>query len=317
MQEQEKRMTTELAIQEQQGLSTQGFDQAIGMAHKKAETLKRIVEDQKLYVDIGPSRHLRVEAWQTMATAYKLAVRTDDGTKLIYEGAKIVGVEAKATVIDIETGIIVGGATSYCFQNEQGKEGQAVAQLAGMAQTRASARALKQNLSWVVVLAGYSPTPAEEMMAAPIVQRGSTNTLIADQGGDLLCPIHNINFFKAGKMRDYAHVVEGETGPRGGKVWCNQAEVLANPPQPMQDGTQEPQDGLFEDMPVESPTDDETTPRFDVDKLEVLLTWAELQFGLNAVQVAKILSVEKLQDIKDFKGAQNELIASQRQKGTA
>ena len=118
-------------------------------------------------------------------------------------------------------------------------------------------------------------------------------------------------------MRDYAHVVEGETGPRGGKVWCNQAEVLANPPQPMQDDTQEPQEGLFEDMAVESPTDDETTPRFDVDKLEVLLTWAELQFGLNAVQVAKILSVEKLQDIKDFKGAQNELIASQRQKGSA
>ena len=314
-------MTAELATQEQQGLSTQGFDQAIGMAHKKAETLKRIVEDQKLYVDIGPSRHLRVEAWQTMATAYKLAVRTDDGTKLIYEGAKIVGVEAKATVIDIETGIIVGGATSYCFQNEQGKEGQAVAQLAGMAQTRASARALKQNLSWVVVLAGYSPTPAEEMMAAPIVQRGSTKewppTPIAEQGGDLLCPIHNVNWFKGGKMRDYAHVVEGETGPRGGKVWCNQAEVLANPPQPMQDGTQEPQEGLFEDMAVESPTDDETTPRFDVDKLEVLLTWAELQFGLNAVQVAKILSVEKLQDIKDFKGAQNELIASQRQKGSA
>ena len=52
-------MTAELATQEQQGLSTQGFDQAIGMAHKKAETLKRIVEDQKLYVDIGPSRHLR------------------------------------------------------------------------------------------------------------------------------------------------------------------------------------------------------------------------------------------------------------------
>jgi hypothetical protein len=314
-------MTTELAIQEQQGLSTQGFDQAIGMAHKKAETLKRIVEDQELYVDIGPkgkgSRHLKVEAWQTMATAYKLAVRTDDGTKLIYEGAKIVGVEAKATVIDIETGIIVGGATSYCFQNEQGKEGQAVAQLAGMAQTRASARALKQNLSWVVVLAGYNPTPAEEMMAAPIVQRGSTNTLIADQGGDLLCPIHNVNWFKGGKMPGYAHVVEGETGPRGGKVWCNMEEVLANPPQPMQDDTQEPREDAFEDLAVESPTDGETTPRFDVDKLEVLLTWAELQFGLNAVQVAKILSVEKLQDIEDFKGAQNELIASQQQKGTA
>jgi hypothetical protein len=159
------------------------------------------------------------------------------------------------------------------------------------------------------------------MMAAPIVQRGSTKewppTPIAEQGGDLLCPIHNVNWFKGGKMRDYAHVVEGETGPRGGKVWCNQAEVLANPPQPVQDGTQEPQEGLFEDMAVESPTSGESTPGFDADKLMTLLDWAEKQFGLNAVQVATILSVEKLQDIEDWKAAQESILVSQQQKGTA
>lgn len=36
-------------------------------------------------------------------------------------------------------------------------------QLASMAQTRASAKALRNVLSWVVVLAGYRPTPAEEL----------------------------------------------------------------------------------------------------------------------------------------------------------
>jgi hypothetical protein len=316
-------MTTELAIpdpEEQQGLTAQGFSQAIGAAHKKAETLKKIVEDQHLYVDIGPSRHLRVEAWQTIATAYNLAVRTDDGTKLIWQGDKVIGVEAKALVINITTGTIVGGATSYCFASEAGKEDHAVAQLSGMASTRASARALKQNLSWVVVLAGYSPTPAEEMMAAPIRRGGIKEgppSLIADQGDDMLCPIHQVNFFKAGRMRDYAHVVEGEVGPRGGKVWCNQAEVLANPPQPMQDDPQEPQGGLFEDTAVESPADDETAPRFDADKLMTLLDWAERQFGLNAVQVATILSVEKLQDIEDWKAAQESILVSQQQKGSA
>ncbi len=38
-------------------------------------------------------------------------------------------------------------------------------QLRSMAQTRAAAKALRNVLAWVVVLAGYKPTPAEEMQA--------------------------------------------------------------------------------------------------------------------------------------------------------
>ena len=40
------------------------------------------------------------------------------------------------------------------------------------------------------------------------------------------CPIHDQDWFKGGKMRNYAHPVEGETGPKGGAVWCDQAKVL-------------------------------------------------------------------------------------------
>src|SRR5262249_27437128 len=36
-------------------------------------------------------------------------------------------------------------------------------QLRSMAQTRACAKAMRNVLAWVVVLAGYAPTPAEEM----------------------------------------------------------------------------------------------------------------------------------------------------------
>ena len=44
-----------------------------------------------------------------------------------------------------------------------GVENVPLFQLASMAQTRANAKALRNVLSWVVVLAGYKPTPAEEM----------------------------------------------------------------------------------------------------------------------------------------------------------
>jgi hypothetical protein len=44
-----------------------------------------------------------------------------------------------------------------------GEESVPLYQLASMAQTRACAKALRNVLSWVAVLAGYRPTPAEEM----------------------------------------------------------------------------------------------------------------------------------------------------------
>jgi len=44
-----------------------------------------------------------------------------------------------------------------------GVENVPLFQLASMAQTRALAKALRNVLSWVVVLAGYKPTPSEEM----------------------------------------------------------------------------------------------------------------------------------------------------------
>lgn len=46
---------------------------------------------------------------------------------------------------------------------EVGEEKVPLFQLASMAQTRAAAKALRNVLSWVAVLAGYKPTPAEEI----------------------------------------------------------------------------------------------------------------------------------------------------------
>jgi len=47
-----------------------------------------------------------------------------------------------------------------------GEEAVPLFQLRSMAQTRAGAKALRNALAWVVVLAGYKPTPAEEMDGA-------------------------------------------------------------------------------------------------------------------------------------------------------
>lgn len=48
-----------------------------------------------------------------------------------------------------------------------GEERVPLFQLRSMAQTRAAAKALRNALAWVVVLAGYRPTPAEEIDSGP------------------------------------------------------------------------------------------------------------------------------------------------------
>jgi len=57
-----------------------------------------------------------------------------------------------------------------------GEESVPLFQLKSMAQTRACAKALRNVLAWVVVLAGYRPTPAEELEGQAIVIDANDST---------------------------------------------------------------------------------------------------------------------------------------------
>ena len=141
------------------------FEQAVEAAGAKAKILTKIVDDQNLKVKIGPSFHLKAEAWQTLGAAYGCSVTSEVTDYLRDANGNIIGVTAHASVVDIN-GTVRGGATSICTMDESAsKRDMLPSQLAGMAQTRACSRALKQMFSWVVVLAGYDPTPADEMFS--------------------------------------------------------------------------------------------------------------------------------------------------------
>lgn len=69
------------------------------------------------------------------------------------------------------------------------------------------------------------------------------------------CPKHETNWYKSGQMREHGHVVEGEKGPRGGKVWCNREAFLAGQaPPPAATSTPDP-----------APVDPETGDRWGTD----------------------------------------------------
>ena len=176
-------MPDELVVSHQEVGITIHPEETIEMASIAAKALKRVVSFKPKPVILNGEQYLEFEDLQLLAQFYGYAVKTGDASLVDIDGVK--GAKAHADLIDLKTGYVIGGAEAYCMRDEdkwntrpkyewQG-EGTAARrvkiadepvpwfQLASMAQTRAGAKALRNRLAWVVVLAGYKPTPAEEM----------------------------------------------------------------------------------------------------------------------------------------------------------
>ena len=97
-------------------------------------------------------------------------------------------------------------------------------------------------------------TIPEEALGSVALPPAANGSPVPD-ADSFLCPIHQTKWFMGGRMREYAHVISGEQGPKGGKVWCNMAEIQAQQPQ---EAPQEAQQPLPEDVPEEFPADPET-----------------------------------------------------------
>lgn len=132
-------------------------------AQKAAASLKRLISGKERPLIFRGEQYLEFEDWQTVAKFYGLAARTLEAEPVEIFGVK--GAKARAEVVDLKTGEAVGGAVAYCMRDEENWKEKPWFQLASMAQTRAGVKALRNVLAWVVVLAGYRPTPAEELVS--------------------------------------------------------------------------------------------------------------------------------------------------------
>lgn len=158
----------------------------IAEAREAANALKRLLDSKPNKVMMNGEQYLEFEDWQTVGKFYGLTVKVAS-TQYIEYGA-VRGFEARAVVVDVRSGNEVSAAEAMCLNDEDkwstrskyewktvqgqrikekvGEEPVPLFQLKSMAQTRACAKALRNVLAWVVVLAGYKPTPAEEMTGA-------------------------------------------------------------------------------------------------------------------------------------------------------
>lgn len=133
----------------------------IKFATEAANELKKVVDDKNLKLVVKNSEHLYFEAWQTIGAFYNAIAGTDWVKAVKDDEDKIIGYEARSVVRSNDK--TLSSAEASCMYDEPNWSGKPDFQLRSMAQTRASSKALRNAFAWVVVLAGYGATPAEEM----------------------------------------------------------------------------------------------------------------------------------------------------------
>lgn len=140
-----------------------GLPNAAGIvanASDVAKLLTTILREQKLVVSIQGREHVLVEGWTLLAGMMGHSVGTTNTRPVEVNGS--VGFIAHAEVYD-QHGNVVGSADGICTRGERSWANRDDYALSGMAQTRAISRAARQRFGFIVRLAGYEPTPAEEM----------------------------------------------------------------------------------------------------------------------------------------------------------
>jgi hypothetical protein len=143
----------------------------VAQATRIANEIAPLIREQRLVKRIGQSDHVFLEGWTLAGTMLGVFPITVSSGPIVHEG-EVLGYQATVEARTM-AGNMVGRADAQCTHDENDKWKHAPSfQLRSMAITRASSKALRMPLGFVMHLAGYDATPAEEMEAA--AARGET-----------------------------------------------------------------------------------------------------------------------------------------------
>lgn len=185
------------------GLFSSSPTEMVSQVQVISDTLSAIVDDKHLYTEIGRGnkkrKHVHAEGWTTLGAMlgvfpivvwtrespdYQPYIANTTWTKEGNQNRKHIEViqEGRGFIVSrVEArtgaGVLVGAAEAECGYGEEkwrDSDGYAVR---SMAQTRATAKALRLPLGFIMALAGYEATPSDE---APINHVNEGKRLIVD-----------------------------------------------------------------------------------------------------------------------------------------
>lgn len=131
-----------------------------------ADILKDFIEQNKLATEVQGKNFPQVEAWQFAGLQFGLVAQADDLKDISVtndKGEREIKYQASVEIMDLKTNYVVGKGFAVCSNKEQGKKFYQEYAIASMAQTRAIGKGFRILLSVIIKMAGYEPTPSEEM----------------------------------------------------------------------------------------------------------------------------------------------------------
>ncbi len=177
-------------------------------AKKAAHALSDVIANKKKPVIFNGEQYLEFEDWQTVGRFYGVTAKIVS-TEFVDFGAAQ-GFLARAVALRPD-GMEISAAEAMCLNDEPNWSKKPLFQLRSMAQTRACGKSLRNVLAWVVVLAGYKATPAEEIqdMASgqghkPPVQKPQAKQEATGENNNIITGIEQVTM---------------KTGEKNGKPW--------------------------------------------------------------------------------------------------
>lgn len=154
--------TEAMVVRESQEVARTAPRFVIEQATEEADALASVIEGQTLYSMIQGRKFVKCEGWVTLACLRGCLPREVSVTEMP-EGRYVAQVE----LIRMSDGMVLTRASAECGGPEdtlwQGRPPNA---RRSMAITRATGKACRVAFSWVMALAGFDPTPLEEMPEA-------------------------------------------------------------------------------------------------------------------------------------------------------
>lgn len=132
-------------------------DDVVKRATGVATALAKIIEKKYLFVQIKNKKFVRVEGWNTLGAMLGVIPREREVTQIED------GWQAYVELVRASDGLVIGGASAICTRQEKNWRERDEFAVRSMSITRATGKAFRLSFSWIMSLAGYEPTPAEEM----------------------------------------------------------------------------------------------------------------------------------------------------------
>ena len=139
-----------------------------------ATELAGIINDRKLFSSISGKKYVRVEGWSTLGAM--LGVLPREVSVQEHENGDW---EAVVELIRATDGAVIGRGSAIVSNDESTWKSRPRYAKRSMAITRATGKAYRLGFAWIMTLAGYEGTPAEEMMdvveaeVKPVIEKPS------------------------------------------------------------------------------------------------------------------------------------------------